>query len=468
MLRQTQVSLPVNNFENRIQEIGADLLEDMHSLSSNQKEPLTDKLMSWSMNDNGFKTQLFRFVDTLPALKNSKLVHDYLKDYLFQPDVNLPAGISTALKAGRFARSAFAMTVKLQVESIAKRFIAASKPNDLLSILHGQWQNGIAFSIDLLGEECLSDDEASEYQNKYLELIQLLSQETCSWQAMTQLEVGYNHHEPRVNLSLKISSLIAKVDSINFDYTLNSLEQAIKPILISAEQNNVFINFDIESYALKNLTIKLFERCVTKYQFHAGIAIQAYLHSVEHDIQSLINTAAKYNRQFTIRLVKGAYWDYEVINAKQRGWPIPVYTKKVEVDASFERMAEKILNQTPKAVGQGGAFLALGSHNVRSISHALAYMKELGLPKNAIELQMLYGMAGTLKTAVVNKGLRLREYIPVGELLPGMAYLVRRLLENTSNESWLHAGESQSRSDQELLASPHQHSLLDEANHDTK
>src|SRR5205814_60036 len=123
-------------------------------------------------------------------------------------------------------------------------------------------------------------------------------------------------------------------------------------------------------------------------------------------------------------------------------------------DACFERMAERFIGQIPRSEGEAGVKLALGSHNLRSIAHALAVLKRRELPDNAIEFQMLRGMADELKAALVDRGYRVREYMPVGQLVPGMAYLVRRLLENTSNESWLRAGFSDGADAKILLAPP--------------
>ncbi|MBY0307865.1 MAG: proline dehydrogenase family protein, partial [Phycisphaerales bacterium] len=155
------------------------------------------------------------------------------------------------------------------------------------------------------------------------------------------------------------------------------------------------------------------------------------------------------------RLVKGAYWDYETINAEQRGWPCPVWPTKRETDACFERMAGIFLDSSPRRADEGGVKLALGSHNARSIAAVLAAAKARALPRNAVELQMLHGMADQLKYAAAEMGLRVREYVPVGQMIPGMAYLVRRLLENTSNESWLKAGFLDNADPARLLASPH-------------
>jgi len=134
---------------------------------------------------------------------------------------------------------------------------------------------------------------------------------------------------------------------------------------------------------------------------------------------------------------------------------VPVWSRKVDTDASFERMARAFVASTPASKGEGGVKLALGSHNARSIAATLAALEKRGLPNSALELQMLYGMGDQLKAAAIEMGLRLREYAPIGELIPGMAYLVRRLLENSSNESWLKAGFKDNASTERLLASPH-------------
>ena len=132
--------------------------------------------------------------------------------------------------------------------------------------------------------------------------------------------------------------------------------------------------------------------------------------------------------------MKGAYWDYETIKARANGWPVPVFQKKWQSDANFERCTRFVLQTRPHLRP------ALGSHNIRSLAHGIAAAQVLELPPAALELQMLYGMADAEKQALVERGQRLRIYMPYGDLIPGMAYLVRRLLENTSNDSFLRAG----------------------------
>ena len=317
------------------------------------------------------------------------------------------------------------------------------------------WDRGMAFSVDLLGEACISDKEADEYQAKYLDLVDNLPKWVNDWPANATLESDHLGPVPRTNVSIKVSSLSARTDPIAFERCIAASMERIVPILKSAAAKGVFINFDMEAYATKDLTLELFKRCCETVDFQAGIAMQAYLRSGDEDAANIIEWARRTGRQVTVRLVKGAYWDYETIFSEQQGWPVPVWSRKADTDACFERMASAFIAATPASKEQGGVKLALGSHNVRSIAVALAELEKRALPPAALELQMLHGMADPLKEAAVDRGLRVREYVPVGEMVPGMAYLVRRLLENTSNESWLKAGFLNGESPDQLLKTPH-------------
>ncbi len=415
----------------------------------------SDKLMDWSMKDHEFKVQLFRFVDTFPVLRTPDAVYEHLIDYMEQPGVTPPPGMMTGLRAGSMAKGFAAKTMSGQITNMAKTFIAGTDASSALPNLEKLWDNGIAFSVDLLGEVCVSDAEADMYRDKYLDLVRNLPQDVAGWKANERLESGHLGPIPRTNVSIKISALSAKADPIDTEGAVRDVMSRVVPILEEARERGVFINFDMEHYELKDLTLELFMRCCEEVDFEAGLAMQAYLKSGDDDARRIAEWAKRTGRHVTVRLVKGAYWDAETIHAEQEGWPCPVWNTKPETDACFERMSEIFLDSTPREAGQGGVSLAVGSHNARSIGAALDGLERRGLPRNAVELQMLHGMADQLKTAAVDMGLRIREYVPVGEMIPGMAYLVRRLLENTSNESWLKAGFLEGADLDQLLASPH-------------
>ncbi len=443
--------------EARIRALGAEMLERARGHKSGllSRQFWSDKLMDWAMKDQAFKVQLFRFVDAFPTLTTPEMVHDHLVDYLSQPGVTPPPGMELGLKAGGLLKGAFAGTISSQIKGMAAKFIAGRDAASALPHLKRYWDDGVAFSVDLLGEACLSDAEADAYRDKYLDLVTGLPKAVSSWKANPRLEGDHLGPIPRVNVSVKISSLSGRCDPIDTEGGIRDVMERLVPILERARDEGVFVNFDMEQFAFKDLTIELFQRCCEAVEFQAGIAMQAYLRSGDEDARRMCEWAKKSGKVVTVRLVKGAYWDYETIHSEQMGWPCPVWPVKRETDACFERMTEAFLDATPRRAGEGGVTLALGSHNVRSIAAAMEGMERRGLPKEAIELQMLHGMADQLKAAAAEIGLRVREYVPVGEMIPGMAYLVRRLLENTSNESWLRAGFLDDADEGELLKSPH-------------
>ena len=441
--------------EARTLEIGADFLHRARNAKTNVLAVWSEGLMDWAMQDEAFKVQIFRFVDCFPTLKDNDSVYEHLTDYLAQPGVTPPPFVATALKAGGLMKGVVTKTMSTQITSMASKFICGTDAASSLPALRKIWDSGLCFSVDLLGEACVSDEEAEAYRRKYLDLIENLPSTVATWGANPRLETDHLGAIPRTNVSIKISSLSARVDPIDTEGSIRGLLENLGPILEAAKRKGVFVNFDMEQFALKDLTLELFMRACEKHDFHAGLAMQAYLRSGDDDARRIIEWSKRTGRQVTVRLVKGAYWDYETINAEQQGWAVPVWSRKVDTDASFERMAHAFVASTPATKGEGGVKLALGSHNARSIAATLAALEKRGLPKSALELQMLYGMGDQLKAAAVELDLRLREYAPIGELIPGMAYLVRRLLENSSNESWLKAGFKDNASNDRLLASPH-------------
>jgi RHH-type proline utilization regulon transcriptional repressor/proline dehydrogenase/delta 1-pyrroline-5-carboxylate dehydrogenase len=441
----------------RIKAIGAELLERARKEKGSFLSAAfwSDKLMEWSMKDQAFKVQLFRFVDAFPVLRHdADMVHEHLVDYLSQPGVKLPPGMDFGVSAGGLAKGLFTKTMSGQIEGMARKFIAGADAATALPVLEKLWKRSIAFSVDLLGEACVSDEEADHYRDRYLDLVGTLPAAVAPWAPNPLLESDHLGAVPRCNVSVKISALSARVNPMDPDASIRDLMRRIEPILELARDKNVLINFDMESFALKDLTIDLFQRCCQRIDFHAGLAMQAYLKSGDADAARIIDWARASKRTVTVRLVKGAYWDYETIRAEQQGWLSPVWNTKPQTDACFERMAAAFIASTPAKPGESGVKLALGSHNARSIAAAIAALDARGLPRSAIELQMLHGMGEQLKAAAVDMNLRIREYIPVGEMIPGMAYLVRRLLENTSNESWLKAGFFENADIDALLADP--------------
>ena len=413
------------------------------------------QMMSLGMRDEHVKAQLFRLVDVLPVLTTPEQVNRHLREYLGEVRDRLPFPARGALnwlpENGFFGRTLAGTTLK-NTRRMARRFIAASDPLEAVIAAKALRARRTTFTIDLLGEAVLSASEAIAYQRYYLDLIEVLANDAASWPEDPLIDRDHQGPIPKVNVSVKLSSLYSQFDPIDPAGTSRAVRDALRPILRLAKSRGVFVNFDMEQYAYKDATLRIFCEVLDEEEFHTwpdvGIAIQAYLKSSGDDLRALAAWARMRGTPVWVRLVKGAYWDYERIVARQNGWPIPVYDDKPETDANYEAQAAFLIDRHDLLRP------AIASHNIRSIAAALAHARQKNLPQGAIEFQLLYGMADPIKQALVKLNHRVRVYAPVGALLPGMAYLVRRLLENTSNESFLRAGFLEKVPEEKLLMNP--------------
>ncbi len=441
----------MRSLQTEIEQRGARIFElvDRHPEPLFSKAGFYQRLMALSMRDERFKVQMFRFVDVLPSLRRSGDIVQHLDEYFTDMRNGFAPLVRTGVRAAKIVPWISGQLLRWNVSGMARQFIAGKNPDDVMKTLRKRHEQKIGFTVDLLGEAVVSEKETDEYATRCLELLEHLARETDGWS--DPLDDGTELF-PVVNLSVKISALYSQTNPADPADAIAHLAPKLRPILRRAKELGVFINFDMESFSHKNITLDLFKALFAESEFrdwpHAGIVIQAYLRDAEKDLVDLIDWGRARRTRFTVRLVKGAYWDYEKIKSTQNGWSIPVYLQKPESDANFEALSRVLLENESIVTA------AFGSHNVRSIAHAQALADELGIDRTRFEFQLLYGMAGPVKRALVEMGYRVREYCPVGELLPGMSYLVRRLLENTSNEGFLRAKFSDNVSEKILLRDP--------------
>jgi RHH-type proline utilization regulon transcriptional repressor/proline dehydrogenase/delta 1-pyrroline-5-carboxylate dehydrogenase len=413
-------------------------------------------LVERAMRHEGFRTQLFRFIDVLPALTDDADVVRHLREYLGEHARELPAPFRWALAwgdRGGPATPLVAAAVRRGVIHMAHRFIVADNVRDALRVLRRLHDRGLAFTVDILGEATVSEREAAACERRYLDLLEGLASEAAAWPARPRVDQAADGRRvPRANVSVKLTALYSQFDPVDPDGSVAAAAGRLRPILRRARALGAFITLDMEQYRYKELTLRVFREVLMEPEFRdwpdAGIAMQAYLRDTKGDVAAVIDWARERGTPVTVRLVRGAYWDYEVILARQHNWPVPVFTEKRETDRSYETCARLLLEAYP------AIHTAIATHNVRSMAHALVLSRHLELPDHAFEFQMLYGMADPLKEAIARAGHRLRVYAPYGELIPGMAYLVRRLLENVSNESFMRQSIAEERSPEELLRSP--------------
>ena len=450
-----QVRMMVD-LETRTREIGRQVFKLSREGDGRAAEPWWDRwMMGLTMRDERVKSQLFRFIDVLPALREPAQINAHLREYLGSVRERLPGGLGLAinwLPSDGWLGGKISGLARSNARRMARRFIAASDLPGVIAAIRAMRERRLGFTIDLLGEAVLSASEAFRYQRSYLQLIEGLTADASTWPTVGQIDVGADGPLPRVNVSVKLSSLFSQFDPIDPAGTSLAVRERLRPILRAARQRGAFVNVDMEQFAYKDMTLRIFRDVLDEEEFRGwpdvGIAVQAYLKSCGDDLAMLAGWAGRRGTPVWVRLVKGAYWDYESVIAAQNNWPVPVFAQKSETDASYEAQTSFLIEHHDVLRP------AIASHNIRSIAHALASAEARGLPARSFEFQMLYGMAEPVKQALVAMGHRVRVYTPFGELLPGMAYLVRRLLENTSNESFLRAGFLERQPEEQLLMNP--------------
>jgi len=407
--------------------------------------------MGWVTRRPDLKTQLFRLVDVFPAATDDRDVLRHVVEYL-EP-AQIPFLLRTALATAKRIPGGAAITAAVarrSIQRMARQFIAGEDATEAVAAVDKLWRSGSAATVDLLGEKTVTAAEADRYAGRVVELLRALAAAAPKWPSDPLLEGDDLGTLPRTNLSVKPTALAPHLHPLTAEEGVDEAKRRLRPILAAAVEHQAFVYLDMEQYDVKDLTLRLFRELLEEPGFEtldAGVVIQAYLRDSAADLEALCAWAKRRPRPIGIRLVKGAYWDAETIVAEAEGWDAPVYLNKVDTDANYERCAA-ILHDA-----HGSVRAAFASHNLRSLAHAVAYARAAGIPDDGYELQMLYGMAGGAQRAIRGLGLRLRVYCPVGELLPGMAYLVRRLLENTANESFLRLADATSELD-ELLAPP--------------
>ncbi|MGH8501994.1 MAG: proline dehydrogenase family protein [Gammaproteobacteria bacterium] len=425
------------DLETETQRLGGELLTEVKGGRRARLRPdWLDRLFVALMRDDNLRVQALRFVDVMPALTDDAELVRHFREYFSRNGLPLPRIVRWGLKrANRNVPSLLiASTVRQTVRALGRRFVAGETAGEALDTAARLRARGIDGSLDMLGEATLSEAEADQYLRRYLSLITEAGGRARQWPVL-DIDKLSDPVRPRANLSVKVSALYSQLSAVDAQGSLRAVGERLRPIFRAAIDNNVSLTLDMEQYEFKHIVLGAFRQLLMEPEFrrwpHIGIALQGYLRETLQDIEALIGWAQQRGAPVTVRLVRGAYWDYETVVARQYGWPVPVWAEKPQTDASYEACLAKLLSSLPHV------HTAVATHNVRSIARAMALAKANGLGAGDFEFQMLYGMATRLRDRVAARGYRVRVYLPFGDLIPGMAYLVRRLLENSSSQSIL-------------------------------
>ncbi|MGD2108652.1 MAG: proline dehydrogenase family protein [Phycisphaerae bacterium] len=450
-------------FNARVREIGRSIFELAESAQPRIWEHAwwLERATRILDHDEHLRTRAFQFVDCLPSLGTHADLTRHLGEYFDPGSVQLPKIVHAVVGPGPLheARSSIiGQLARFGAMQMAGRFITGYDVPSAIKTIERLRAKRMAFTIDVLGESTTSYARADAYARVYHDLIEQLTPLARRWSSDPLIDNdqpppgGSLLPMPRVNLSIKLTGLDPHFDAINPERAIDEVGRRLRPLLAHARSAGAFVNIDMESFKHRDLTLELFKRLLIEDEFidwpDVGIVVQAYLKDGENDLCDLLDWGRRRGTRFAIRLVKGAYWDAETAAAVRNYKEPPVWTKKWESDACYERMTRTMLENVDMIRP------AFASHNVRSLAFVLATAEQLGLTSNAYEVQMLYGMGDPLKTAMVQSVQCVRVYCPYGDLMPGMGYLIRRLLENTSNEGFLKQSFRDRGTHDRLLADP--------------
>jgi len=380
-------------YEQQIVALGSEILRRAGDIQARQGigEKWLNALLEKSLSDDSFRVRVLRFIDVLPVLKDDADLVQHLHEYFDPGELPLPGIVKWGVQHATSVVSAklLAPAVRRGALIMAQRFLGGSTLRDVQESVDTLRAEGFFIALDRLGEAVVSEREADAYMAAYMELIGNLGTQSLS-------------SGDEINLSLKISSLYPRMTPKDPEGAVTGVMKRLRPLLVKARENGLSMCLDMEQYDLKGIIFDTFRQAMAEPELTdwdgGGVALQTYLRDTEDDLESLIAWAEERNTPVSVRLVRGAYWDQELVLARRDGWPLPVWQTKEQTDRSFERCLG-ILFRAHK-----GLRPAIATHNVRSIALAMAWAEEMGLEQDGFGFQMLYGMGDALRRAVVDMG----------------------------------------------------------------
>ena len=330
--------------------------------------------------------------------------------------------------------------VDYAMRMLGKQFVTGQTIEEALKNGKEREKLGYLYSFDMLGEAAMTEADAERYYQDHVNAIHAIGQDAA----------GKGIYEGN-GISVKLSAIHPRYSRAQHDRVMSELLPRLKELFLLGKKYDIGINIDAEEANRLELSLDLMEALVSDPDlagYHGiGFVVQAYQKRCPFVIDYLIDLARRNNQKLMIRLVKGAYWDSEIKWAQVDGMNgYPTYTRKVHTDISYLACARKLLD------AQDAVFPQFATHN----AYTLAAIYQMGKGKQ-FEHQCLHGMGETLYDQVVgpqNLGRRVRVYAPVGTHETLLAYLVRRLLENGANTSFVNQIVDENISIDTLIRSP--------------
>jgi proline dehydrogenase len=441
--------------EGRVRELAEELWRVEPSSWRHPLPTLSRRMLAALDERPALRSALFRFVDVAPACRGPRERAAHLRGFLRGVD---PEGVPLVLRPLRAGYApgpllaALGLATGPGIRLLGRQFIAGRSVGQATGSLRRLWRRHQAFALDLLGEATVTEDEAEAYFERCTETLRLLARATRGWRPRPLLDADPHGPLPRANLSIKLTALTPLLRPLAPERGARDAARRLRPLLRLARDLGAHVHLDMEDYDSRETLLLAFEEVLADREFtegpSVGVVVQAYLRDADETLERVLASPALIDRGVppTIRLVKGAYWDHERVIASQRGWEPPVWSEKRDSDACFERLSRRLID------ARATVRPAIATHNLRSLAQAIAYLEAAGGAAEELELQVLRGLGDETAAGLARLGYRVRVYTPIGDLVAGMAYLVRRLLENSSNQGFLL--QQRHHSLEELLEAP--------------
>ena len=334
--------------------------------------------------------------------------------------------------ASRVGEPVVRVALRQGMKLMAEQFVMGRDIGEALARSRGGESARYRHSFDMLGEAAFTEADAERYFAAYASAIDAIAADAAA-HAPSRLGEGRGEDVFRnPGISIKLSALHPRYEYAQRDRVLRELTPRVQALVERAGRGDVGVTLDAEEADRLDLSLDIFERVFTSSALAGwegfGLAVQAYQKRAPALVDWLTALARSQRRRIMVRLVKGAYWDSEVKRAQVQGLGgYPVYTRKANTDVSYLACAARIIAAPDAFYGQ------FATHN----AHTVCTILERVAPLQPFEFQRLHGMGEDLYERVTDEGFACRVYAPVGtheDLLP---YLVRRLLENGANTSFV-------------------------------
>ncbi len=348
--------------------------------------------------------------------------------------------------ANRSGEPLIRLALKEAMQIMARQFVMGKTIDEAISRARSSYGQQCLFSFDMLGEAAVTYEDAEGYFERYRESISEIADR------YPPSEEDFSLPVERPGISIKLSALHPRLEITQRRRVLKEIIPKVKQLCLLAMDANIGVTLDAEESAVLELQLDVFESLFAQPEFAdwsgLGIAVQAYQKRAYPLIQWLAALAEEHNKMIMVRLVKGAYWDTEIKQAQLMGLEsYPVFTRKVNTDISYLACTRLLSEHTSLLYPQ------FATHN----AFTLAAVSEIMQHKGLYEFQRLHGMGDSVFAALLDgdgTSFPVRVYAPVGSHQSLLPYLVRRLLENGANTSFLNRFADRETDIAELIRPP--------------